>query len=202
MPCLITGFEPFNNEILNPSAVIAKAVARKIGVEPLILPVSYERSFEVLKPYLDSGKYRGMILLGQAGGRQKVGLERVALNLEDSESMDADQVTRIEMQIDSHGPHAILNPLPLREIVGKLSSKIGPVEISSSAGTYVCNSLYYKVFRWQQENPGKLGWQIFIHLPYMPEQMIGKPDHTAFLAQSVMEHSVIEVFKELMSFGK
>ena len=202
MPCLITGFEPFQNEILNPSEILAKSVARKIGVEPVILPVSYQRSFEVLRPYLDSGKYRGMISLGQAGGRSKVSLERVALNLEDSESEDSDQRIKIEKIIDPFGPHAILNPLPLREIVGKLENKIGPVEISSSAGTFVCNSLYYKVFRWQELNRGKLPWQIFIHLPYLPEQMIGKPAQTNFLSQTVMEQTVIEVFKELMSFGK
>ena len=194
---LFTGFQPFGGDSLNPSSMIAQSLSRKRGVDCLILPVSYERAFEVLRPALESGKYKGLVALGQAGGRAKVGLERVALILEDTEIPDSDGTVRIESEIEADGPHAIMNPLPLREITATLRDKIGPIEISSSCGTFVCNSLYYKIFRWQERNPGKLPWQIFIHLPFLPEQMVGKPDSTPFLPQSVMEQAIIETFQTL-----
>jgi pyroglutamyl-peptidase len=197
MSWLFTGFEPFGGEAINPSALVGQAIARKTGCDFVLLPVSYKRSFETLRSHLESGKYQGLISLGQAGGRAKVNLERVALNLEDSESADCDGLVRVEQTVEAGGPHAIMNPLPLREIVAHLHEKIGPIEISSSCGTYVCNSLYYKVFRWLEQNPGKLRWQLFIHLPYLPEQVMGKDEHTPFLPQSVMEQAVLETFQIL-----
>lgn len=201
MSWLFTGFQPFNGETINPSQILAQSVSRKTGSDCVILPVCYEKSFEILRPYLESGKYQGLIGLGQAGGRSKVNLERVALNLEDSELSDSDGALRIEKEVEPGGPHAIMNPLPLREIVAQLGQRIGPIEISSSCGTYVCNSLYYKVFRWQEQNPGKLPWQIFIHLPYLPEQIMGKCEHTPFLPQSVMEQAILETYKTLKTLG-
>lgn len=199
MSWLLTGFEPFLGETINPSAIVAQSLSRRIPTDLLILPVAYERSFEILRPALESGRYRGLISLGQAGGRAKVGLERVALNLDDSESADNDRQVRIETPIDPQGPHAILNPLPLREMVRRIAARVGPVEISSSAGTFVCNSLYYKVFRWMQQNPEKLRWQLFVHLPYLPEQVMGKPASTPFMSQAAMEQATQEILKELQS---
>lgn len=198
MSWLITGFEPFLGETINPSAIVAQSLSRRIPVDCLILPVVYDRAFEVLKKALETGKYRGLLALGEAGKRSKVGLERVALNLADSEKPDNADVVRIEIPIEPGGPHAIMNPLPLREIVRHVADRVGPVEISSSAGTFVCNSLYYKVFRWMEENPDKLNWQLFVHLPYLPEQVMGKEPSTPFMAQAVMEQAVLEIFKELV----
>lgn len=200
MAWLITGFEPFAGETINPSAVVAQSISRQIPADCLILPVVYDRAFEALRKSLETGKYQGVVCLGQAAGRSKVGLERFALNLDDSEKPDNERGVRIETAIDPDGPSAIMNALPLREIVRKLADRVGPVEISSSAGTFVCNSLYYKVFRWMHENPDKLRWQLFVHLPYLPEQAMGKPDWMPFMAQAAMEQAVLEIFRELKAY--
>ncbi|MBX2994615.1 MAG: hypothetical protein KF681_07330 [Bdellovibrionaceae bacterium] len=198
MSLLITGFEPFNGETLNPSQLLAQKLARSRGLDVEILPVSYKRSFEVLRDRLESGRYKGLLSIGQAAGRSKVCLERVALNLEDADLADADLVTKVESAIDLNGPTAHLNPLPLRQYVREFKMRGRPVEISTSAGAYVCNSLYYQTFRWMEKNPRALAFQLFVHVPFLPEQAERKPGLVPSLEMSEMEASLSELIDLLI----
>ncbi|MFN7728109.1 MAG: hypothetical protein ACK5P7_03020 [Bdellovibrio sp.] len=198
MSLLLTGFEPFGGESLNPSQLLAQKLSRARGLDCEILPVSYKRSFEVLQDRLESGKYKGLLSLGQAANRSKICLERVALNLEDADIPDADLITKVENAIDPNGPTAVLNHLPLRQYAREFKMRGRPVEISTSAGAYVCNSLYYQTFRWMEHNPRILNFQLFVHVPYSKEQTDVKPTYTPSLQLEEMELSISELIDLLL----
>jgi pyroglutamyl-peptidase len=193
---LITGFEPFGNEPINPSREVALSFQDHYDV--LILPVSYQRAIQTMKSQMQAGEYDFVLMMGQAGGRQWIDLERVAINLEDSENPDEDGDLRIQSQILLEGPDAFLNPLPLRDFVQTLQRKKAPVQISFSAGAFVCNSLYYQVFQWIKSN-GRNTHALFVHLPYLPEQVIGKNGNPPSLTMETMRSTILELIQLVQS---
>ncbi len=193
---LLTGFEPFQNESLNPSRELALFFQSEC--DTLVLPVSYRRATEVLRPHLEVGRYDFILMLGQAGGRKSIDLERVALNLEDSETADEDGDLRLQTAISSEGPAAYINPLPLRDLSRYLQTRGFPAQVSFSAGAFVCNSVYYQVFDWIKKS-GRRAEVLFVHLPYLPEQVAGKPEGTAFLPLETMKSAIGEVIKSVKS---
>jgi pyroglutamyl-peptidase len=157
----------------------------------MVLPVSYQQAWEQLLGRLCQQNYSHVLMLGQAGGRSKIGIEKVAVNLEDCEKEDEFGELRLESPIDKDGPSAIINSQPLRGMVSDLKSYFGPVEFSSSCGTFVCNSTYYKALRWSQaaDTKGPLASSrpkvLFVHLPYLPEQVMGRCTVSPFLVRSL-----------------
>lgn len=195
---LITGFEPFQSEQINPSRILALQYQHENQYSTLVLPVSYSRAWSELQNHLKDHDYDFVLLLGQAGGRKNISLERTALNLQDSEIPDEDQDLRIQKRISIEGPDAFLSPLPLREWARRLQSQNLPVEISLSAGAYVCNSLYFQAFE-HFKNLGKSTQVLFVHVPFIPEQMSGKRDGTPFLPLEVIKKSLDEILKLIES---
>lgn len=193
---LITGFEPFGKESINPSGELALSFQNEY--DTLVLPVSYKRAFEEIKPRLEVGGYDFILMLGQAGGRKWIDLERVAINLEDALNSDEDGDLRVQTKISLEGPDAFLNPLPLRDIAQALQSKKAPVQISFSAGAFVCNSLYYQVFEWIKKNDRK-SHALFVHVPYIEEQVQGKPIGTPFLTLENLGFAIGELLQLMKS---
>lgn len=185
---LVTGFEPFLNEKINPSQEIVRSLVDHPDVDTLILPVSYQRSWQGLRTCLDKKTYEFILMLGQAGGRSQISLEKVALNLQDSASADEDGVLRLDQTISADGPEAIINPLQLREWASLLQSKHQPVSVSHSAGAFVCNSLYYQLS--ESLLGSKCTSVLFVHVPYLPEQVREKEKFTPSLPLEVMKASV------------
>lgn len=188
---LITGFEPFNGESINPSAELAVRVSQLRGYDSLVLPVEYGKAFEVFKEHYRKTPTRFVLMLGQAAGRPKISLERVALNFQDSSLADSAGVLATEKQIDSRCEKgALFSRLPLREIVHELcvQSETGALfEISSSAGTYVCNDLYFRVLQYiREESHGEGQEALFVHVPCLPEQVLMSPHLTRALSMSQM----------------
>lgn len=191
---LITGFEPFAAESMNPSRELALSFQNDFEVR--ILPVSYERAIHVLNPDLAAGRFDLVLMLGQAGGRRFVELERVALNLEDNASPDEDGDLRLDRAISSSGPEAFLSRLPLRQFATNLQARQLPVQVSLSAGAFVCNSLYYKVLSRIQQSSLRIE-ALFVHLPFTPEQVQGKPAGTPSLEISEMKKCVESLILEI-----
>jgi len=189
---LLTGFEPFQQEPINPSKELVQAFSRTNQVDTLVLPVSYKRAVDELRAQIASENYDFVLMLGQAGGRKWMDLERVAINWQDSEKPDEDGDLRVQHKISLEGPDAFLNPLPLRDWAQLLQQKKLPVEISFSAGAFVCNTIYYQVFEMIKASK-KDTKALFIHLPYIQEQMPGKAEETPFLPISVMKNVIEEI---------
>lgn len=194
---LLTGFEPFLKEQINPSREIVLAFDKKC--DTLVLPVSYDRAWEILRQKLACTQYDFILMLGQAGERKAIGLERVAINLQDTETADEDGVRRIQQKIFETGPDAFLNPLPLRPWSQALQKMQLPVEISFSAGAFVCNSTYYQTFQFLKEQ-GIATPVLFVHVPYLPEQVVGKSEGTPSVSLETMKQTVSALI-ELISLN-
>lgn len=173
---LITGFKPFLGESINPSSVLLDWLKVEFvnEVDTLLLPVSFQEAPKILEEHLKGHDYNLILLLGQAGGRSKVSLERVALNWIESEHPDEDGYLPEQGVIFSDENSALLTSLPLSEWKSRLVAQGLPVEISLSAGGYVCNYLYYSTMRMQQLMASQQN-VCFIHVPYLPEQVSSKP---------------------------
>lgn len=189
---LLTGFEPFQKEAINPSQLLVQSYLSSSTLDTLILPVSYKRSFDLLRSQLAESNYDFIFMLGQAGGRKMVELERVAINYQDSENPDEDGDLRVQHKISLEGPEAFISPLPLRDWVQTLQAKSLPVAISLSAGAFVCNSIYYQVCE-LIKNSRKETQALFIHLPYIQEQMLGKAEGTPFLPMPMIRKTLDEI---------
>ncbi len=187
---LLTGFEPFRKESINPSGEIVRSFENQC--DTLVLPVSYLRSWEILQKQLVSTPYDFVLMLGQAGDRKGICLERMAINLQDTETADEDGDVRVQRKIAENGPDAFMNPLPLRAWSQALQKMQLPVEISFSAGAFVCNSVYYQAFQLMKEK-GRQTPVLFVHVPYMPEQTVGKPEGTPSLSLEIMKRAISEL---------
>ncbi len=175
---LITAFEAFNDEVMNPTeAVLAELPeflfdARVIKVT---LPVVYDKVFETLEPFIKKHEPKLILMMGLAAGRSQINLERVAINMNDAQTKDnLGNIKHFDI-IDKNGPDGIFTTLPLEKIVMRTRKKKLPVTISNTAGTYVCNHLMYKTLLYVKEHfPNtKAG---FIHMPFVPEQVLDKPN--------------------------
>jgi pyroglutamyl-peptidase len=184
---LLTGFEPFRKESINPSQELAKAFAKQC--DTLVLPVSYDRAWKILRAQLAERDYDFVLMLGQAGDRKNICLERIAINLQDTDTPDEDGVLRVQSKISETGPDAFMNPLSLRALTQALQKLQLPVEVSFSAGAFVCNSIYYQSFSFMKES-GRKTPILFVHVPYLPEQVLGKAVETPSLSLEVMKKAV------------
>ena len=199
MKLLMTGFEPFCGERINPSEELLKLVSADSRVEALLLPVSYQRSVDILEAAISRTAYDFILLCGQAGGRKQICLERVALNWIDADKADADGNLFLEKQISVDGPPAYLSKLPLRQWTTELRAKGFKVEVSNSAGAFVCNHIYYRLQRDLQQEE-KLSPVLFVHIPYLTEQLMGKPADTFGMSLEAMKQTMNELLTMIETY--
>lgn len=176
---LITGFEPFGGEQVNPSAQVALALqGRVIGnhqVLSVVLPCVFGDALRELKKQLRTVKPVLVICLGQAAGRSAISVERVAININDARMQDNAGKRPIDEPIAAKGPVAYWSTLPIKAIVVALKEHAIAAEISQTAGTFVCNHVFYGLMRGLGKKPVRGG---FIHIPYAPEQVKTMPENT------------------------
>jgi len=170
-PLLVTGFEPFGGEVVNPSAWVAQALhGRIIGDAPvlgLLLPCVFGAALDVLRDALAEHRPRLVLALGQAGGRSELSLERVAINLDDADIADNAGRQPIEMAVVPGAPAAYFSTLPIKAMVDALRAAGMPASVSLSAGSYVCNHVFFGL---QHALAGSDVRSGFMHLPLLPEQ--------------------------------
>ena len=179
MKILVTGFEPFGGSPLNPSEQVVRALAGQgeLAPEPVsraivttaILPVDRFRGPEALRSALERTQPDAVLCLGEAARRATLSIERVAINLMDYRIPDnaGQQVT--DTPIVQGGPAAYFATLPVRAMLAAVQGAGVPVELSLSAGTYLCNQVFYELLHQlcDREPAVPAG---FIHLPSLPEQ--------------------------------
>lgn len=174
---LVTGFDPFGGEPLNPSWEVCARLPRTIAglrVETLRVPCEFRRSIEMAAEAIERHRPKLVILLGQAGGRAHLSVERVAINLDDARQPDNAGATPVDEAIAAEGPPAYFATLPVKAVVRAMREAGAPAVVSNSAGTYVCNHLMYGVLHFLAAS-GAAGRAGFIHLPYAEEQVLDKP---------------------------
>jgi pyroglutamyl-peptidase len=172
MNVLVTGFEPFGGEAVNASLEAVRRLPRRIGALEIVtaeLPTSYSRSMPALEAALARSRPDLVLCVGQAGDRAALCVERVAVNLHDARAPDNDGAQPVDVPIAANGPAAYLATLPVRAAVAALHAADLPVQLSMSAGTFVCNHVFYGLMRLAAAS--KPAFRAgFLHVPSLPGQ--------------------------------
>ena len=169
---LITGFEPFDGEAVNPSWAVAQALQGQViagaHIAAVQLPCVFAQALPALQAALDRQRPAWVLALGLAGSRSAISVERVAVNLADARIPDNAGAQPLDEPVVAGGPAAYFTGLPAKAIVAALLQAGWPAELSHSAGSFVCNQVFYGLMHALADQPGVVGG--FIHLPPLPEQ--------------------------------
>lgn len=176
MKLLITGFEPFGGETVNPSWQAVARLPEQIGAAELVrleLPTVFARSAAVLADAVERYAPDVALCVGQAGGREGVTVEKVAINYADADCPDNAGVCPHGETLVPGGPVAYFATVPVQAMIENVRAHGLPCKISYSAGAYVCNSVLYRTLHLAaQRYPAmKVG---FVHVPYSDEQLAGR----------------------------
>ena len=176
MKIIVTGFDPFGGEKINPSIECVKALPEIEGVEliRLELPTVFKESAKRLNEVINDVKPDAVLSVGQAGGRPGITMERIAINVDDARIPDNISQQPIDETIQTEGEAAYFTTLPIKRIVKAIREAGIPAEVSNSAGTFVCNHIMYQSLfaATKADKPFKAG---FMHIPFIPEQTTDKP---------------------------
>lgn len=189
MSILITGFEPFGGETVNPSwLAVNRQQETVIGGQRLVcacLPTAFHLAGEVLQALIEDQRPDLVIAVGQAMGRSAISVERVAINIDDARIPDNLGAQPIDRAIVSNGPPAYFSSLPIKAIVQNLNNSGIAAEVSNSAGTFVCNHVFYRLMHISQRCPGMRAG--FVHIPCLPEQAENRPGTPSMCLDTVSQ---------------
>ena len=175
---LLTGFEPFDGQAINPSEEIAREINdAKIARHRIVgalLPCVFGSAIKELKHQIKLHDPDIVICLGQAGGRAEITPERVAINIDDARIPDNAGQQPVDKPIVKDGPAAYFSTLPIKAIVQELRKHDIPAAVSQTAGTFVCNHVFYGLMHELAAHRADVRGG-FIHVPFVPEQTTDKP---------------------------
>ncbi|WP_027107570.1 pyroglutamyl-peptidase I [Lacticigenium naphthae] len=176
MKILVTGFDPFGGEAINPALEAVKKLPDTIlgaTVYKLEIPTVFHKSSEVLQSEMEKIDPDVVLCIGQAGGRYGVTPERVAINVDDARIPDNEKNQPIDEVIRPDGKTAYFSSVPVKAMVSEIKEAGIPSSVSNTAGTFVCNHILYQLLylidtKFQNVQGG------FIHVPFIPEQVVDK----------------------------
>ena len=181
MNVLVTGFDPFGGEAVNPALEAIKKLDGKMVAGARVvtreLPTVRWKAIDGLKTAIREVQPALIIAIGQAGGRMDITPERVAINVDDFRIADNEGNQVVDERIAPDGPAAYWSTLPIKKIVADLRAEGIPASVSNSAGTFICNHLFYGLMH-ELAAEGNVRRGGFIHIPYLPEQaakLTGQP---------------------------
>ncbi|PMP79820.1 MAG: pyroglutamyl-peptidase I [Mesoaciditoga sp.] len=191
MKILVTAFEPFEKENINPSYEALKNVRDRIMNAEIIkmqVPTIFYLSTKKVIEKIEEISPDAVLSIGQAAKKYSVNVERVAINIDDARIPDNAGQQPVDTPIDPDGMPAYFATIPIKKIVEEIKREKLPSVISNTAGTYVCNHLMYGILNYIHKNdlPIKAG---FIHVPYSSEQVLDKPD-TPFMSLEDMTRAI------------
>ncbi|WP_234196534.1 pyroglutamyl-peptidase I [Pseudacidovorax sp. NFM-22] len=183
---LLTGFEPFGGDAFNPSWEVARALDREVlapgvVVESACLPCVFGEAIASLDEHLGAGAPPLMVVaLGLAGGRAGLTPERVAINIDDARIADNDGRQPVDRPVVPGAPAAYFSRLPIKAMVRALQAAGLPAAVSNTAGTFVCNHLFFALMHRLATRPALAGVRGgFVHLPWLPTQLAEHPGEPA-----------------------
>ncbi|MEO8778187.1 MAG: pyroglutamyl-peptidase I [Rhodanobacter sp.] len=189
---LLTGFDPFGGETINPSWEAVRSLhGRHVNGHLVVarqLPTEFAASLRQLKAAMRELKPAIVLGVGQAGGRAQLSLERVAINLQDARMPDNAGAQPIDEPVIAGAPAACFSTLPLKAMLAALHEAGIPAAISHSAGTYVCNHIAYAMLHLASKRGGVRAG--FIHIPYLPAQAARLRDVPS-MAQADVERGLL-----------
>ncbi|MCI2947041.1 pyroglutamyl-peptidase I [Staphylococcus caledonicus] len=178
MKILVTAFEPFGGEVINPALEAVKRLNDTIGehdITKLEIPTVFHDSIEAIHTMLAQGNYDAVLAVGQAGGRSALTPERVGINIDDARIPDNKGQQPIDIPIQPNGASAYFSNMPVKKMTEAIKQAGVPASLSNTAGTFVCNHILYQLgYLAEQSYPNLLFG--FIHVPFIPEQVTTKPE--------------------------
>ena len=178
MKILVTGFDPFGGEKVNPALEAVKSLPSEIhGAEVhwVAIPTVFYKAAEVLETAIVRYQPDAVLCIGQAGGRASLTPERVAINQDDARIPDNQGNQPIDTPIRLDGQAAYFSTLPIKAMVQAIKVEGLPATVSNTAGTFVCNHLMYQaLYLADKKFPNMRAG--FMHIPYMTEQVVNKPN--------------------------
>lgn len=175
MKLLLTAFDPFGGETVNPAQEAVKMVSSRVGnveIIKCVVPTVFGKSIETVAAAIEDCRPDAVLCIGQAGGRADLTPERIAINLDDASIADNEGNRPVDTPIFPDGKPAYFSTLPVKAMVAAIRAAGIPASLSNTAGTFVCNHLMYGVlYTLEKYHPGVRGG--FLHVPYIPSQVTG-----------------------------
>ncbi|WP_223588172.1 pyroglutamyl-peptidase I [Neobacillus bataviensis] len=186
---LVTGFDPFGGETVNPALEAVKELAGTVTEKYEILvseiPTVFYKSLDHLARTIAETKPDIVICVGQAGGRSDITVERVAINVDDARIPDNEGNQPLGTAIVEDGPVGYWSTLPIKAMVKEMKDKGIPASVSQTAGTFVCNHLFYGLMHQLASlNHAIIGG--FIHIPFLPEQAVKYPGQPSMGLETIV----------------
>ena len=184
MKLLLTAFDPFGGDAINPALEAVKLVADKIGrfdIVKLEVPTVFRKSIDTVAKAIEEEKPDVVLCIGQAGGRFEITAERVAINVDDARIKDSEGNQPIDIKIFEDGENAYFTTLPIKAMVEAIREANLPAAVSNTAGTFVCNHLMYGVlYTLAKKYPHIKGG--FTHVPFIPAQVARRTPVAPYMA--------------------
>jgi len=191
---LLTGFEPFGEDDVNPSMEIAKSLdgieVNGYQVVARVLPVEWGTVKDRIETLMDEIQPDVVVSLGLAAGRAELSVEKIAVNYT-SKTKDNAGVIPVERTIVAEASDAYFATVPVERIVDELNGKGIPAKVSLSAGGYLCNYAFYCASRYARERGSALVG--FIHIPATPKMVAGKPKGGPSMAECLIKDGILQV---------
>ena len=189
MKILLTAFDPFGGESVNPAQEAVEAVADTIEgatIVKCVVPTVFGKSIETVYEAMKKEQPDVTLCIGQAGGRVGLTPERVAINLNDARIADNEGNQPLDTPIFEDGDTAYFTSLPAKAMVEKIKAAGVPASVSYTAGTFVCNHLMYGVLYYiSKEFPEMRGG--FMHVPFLHEQVMNKKDTPSLSKEDIVK---------------
>jgi len=189
MKILVTGFDPFGGEKINPAIESVKKLPDEIAgaqIVKLEIPTVCHRSLEVIDEAIAKYDPDVVLSIGQAGGRSDITVERIGINIDDCRIPDNAGQQIIDEPVFADGPAAYFVNIPIKAMVINIQKQNIPASVSNTAGTFVCNHVTYGVRHIiETKYPGKRSG--FIHIPFLPEQVIDKKNMPSMSLETIVK---------------
>lgn len=183
MKILLTAFDPFDGESINPASESIRLLPDQIGdiqIIKLEVPTVFGKSIDTVSAAIEKEQPDAVLCIGQAGGQYDLTPERVAINIDDARIKDNEGNQPIDRPIRPDGAPAYFSTLPIKAMVKNIRAAGIPASVSNSAGTFVCNHLMYGLlYTLANHYPHIRGG--FMHVPYTPGQVVNLPSPTPCL---------------------
>ncbi|MDE6357816.1 MAG: pyroglutamyl-peptidase I [Eubacteriales bacterium] len=192
MKVLVTGFDPFDKDTINPAYEAVKKLPDKIKNAEIIkleIPTSFKRSEIVIKEAIEKYSPNIILSVGQAGGRNEITIEKVAINLLEARIKDNDGYQPFDTPIKEDGETAYFTNLPIKGMVKHIKDNNIPASISYTAGTFVCNSVMYNILYLINKKYTNLKGG-FMHVPFLPEQAMAKSPTPSSMSSEMIAKAI------------
>jgi len=181
MKILVTGFDPFGGEAVNPAYEAVKLLPKSIKGSEIItieIPTVFGRGAEMVEKAIVEYKPNAVVCIGQAGGRSCISIERIGVNLKEASIPDNDGNQPADEKIKEDGENAYFATIPVKAMVNNVRKNGIPSHLSYTAGTYVCNDVMYSLLYMLDKKYKDIKGG-FIHVPYATEQVVNKANNIA-----------------------